>query len=88
MAHRTRTASQRLDPRLTNSRLSPPTLILGGGSTSPVPQHRLVEVAERIPDAQLVTIEGAGHAIQRTRPAEFLAAVDEWLDAVHSTQLG
>ncbi|MFI5709903.1 alpha/beta fold hydrolase [Kribbella sp. NPDC051620] len=56
-----------------------PTLILGGGSTSPVPQGKLVEVADRIPAARLVTIEGAGHAIQRTRPTEFLAAVGEWL---------
>jgi esterase len=52
-----------------------PTLVIGGGSTSPVPQHLLARVAELIPDATLVTVEGAGHVVHQTRPAEFLAAV-------------
>jgi pimeloyl-ACP methyl ester carboxylesterase len=51
------------------------TLVVGGGSTSGVPQDLLAKVAELIPDAELVTIEGAGHAVQRTRPAELLAAI-------------
>jgi esterase len=51
------------------------TLVVGGGSTSGVPQELLVKVAELIPDAELVTIEGAGHAVQRTRPVELLAAI-------------
>ncbi|MEU4396714.1 alpha/beta hydrolase [Kribbella sp. NPDC023855] len=56
-----------------------PTLILGGGTTSPVPQGKLAEAAARIPGACLVTIEGAGHAIQRTQPSAFLTAVGNWL---------
>ncbi len=40
-----------------------PTLIIGGGATSHIPQEKLAEVAHLIPDCRLVTIEGAGHTI-------------------------
>ncbi|WP_405057965.1 alpha/beta fold hydrolase [Kribbella sp. NBC_01505] len=52
-----------------------PTLILGGGSTSPVPQQKLADAAALIPDCTLTTIEGAGHNIHQTRPIELLAAL-------------
>jgi pimeloyl-ACP methyl ester carboxylesterase len=57
-----------------------PTLLIGGGSSSPVPQEKLVEVAARLQDGCLVTIEGAGHQVHRTRTAEFLRAVRAFLD--------
>ncbi|MFF1816751.1 alpha/beta fold hydrolase [Kribbella sp. NPDC058245] len=57
------------------AKITTPTLILGGGSTSPAPQHLLAEAAATIPDCTLVSIEGAGHTIHQTRPAEFLAAL-------------
>lgn len=56
-------------------RISVPTLVVGGGSTSPVPQDLLAKAAELIPDAALITVEGAGHTVQRTRPTELLAAI-------------
>ncbi|MDX6237133.1 MAG: hypothetical protein QOG10_1948, partial [Kribbellaceae bacterium] len=31
-----------------------------------------------IPDCLLVTVEGAGHHLHRTRPTELLAAIDHW----------
>jgi pimeloyl-ACP methyl ester carboxylesterase len=52
-----------------------PALVIGGGSTSPVPQDLLAKAAELMPAATLVTIEGAGHGVHQARPAEFLAAV-------------
>jgi pimeloyl-ACP methyl ester carboxylesterase len=55
------------------------TLIIGGGPTSPIPQDRLGDVAKRIPDARLVTIDGAGHLVHATRPDEFIARVREFL---------
>ncbi|MFI6825904.1 alpha/beta fold hydrolase [Kribbella sp. NPDC050241] len=55
--------------------ISAPTLVISGGSTSPVPPHVLPEVARRIPNATLTTIEGAGHVVHQTRPTEFLNAV-------------
>lgn len=54
-------------------------MVIGGGSTSPVPRHLLARVAELIPDATLVTVEGAGHVVHQNRPAEFLAAVRPFL---------
>lgn len=61
--------------------ITAPTLVIGGGSTSPVPQQLLAKLAGLVPDATLVTIEGAGHAVHRNRPAEFLAAVWSFLSS-------
>jgi pimeloyl-ACP methyl ester carboxylesterase len=63
---------------------SSPTLVIGGGSTSPVPQQLLAKLAGLVPDATLVTIEGAGHAVHRTRPAEFLSAVRPFLQRIRA----
>ncbi|MFI0926971.1 alpha/beta fold hydrolase [Streptomyces sp. NPDC021012] len=54
-----------------------PTLVLAGGETSHIPQEQLALLADRIPDARLVTIE-TGHLIHNARPAEFLAAIREF----------
>jgi pimeloyl-ACP methyl ester carboxylesterase/SAM-dependent methyltransferase len=55
-----------------------PTLLIGGGPDSPMPQDLLTEMATRMPNAVLVTIP-AGHNIHAAQPAEFLAAVNEFL---------
>ncbi|MEV7281665.1 alpha/beta fold hydrolase [Streptomyces sp. NPDC093111] len=54
-----------------------PTLIIGGGPTSHLPQRHLAWMAERVPDARLVTIE-AGHLVHAARPREFLSALREF----------
>jgi pimeloyl-ACP methyl ester carboxylesterase len=59
--------------------------VIGGGATSPVPQQLLAKLAGRVPDAMLVTIEGAGHAVHRNRPAEFLATVRPFLQRIRTT---
>jgi esterase len=59
--------------------ITAPTLIIGGGSTSHIPQEELAEVARMIPNCQLVTVEGAGHAIHRDRRKEFRALLQEFL---------
>jgi esterase len=56
-----------------------PTLIIGGGSTSHVPQEKLAEVAHLVPDCRLVTIEGAGHSVHRNRLSEYLEIVRNFL---------
>jgi len=61
-------------------KIAVPTLILGGGTTSPVPQEKLAAAAARIPGATLVTLEGAGHNIHQTQPAELLAAITSRFD--------
>jgi esterase len=55
------------------------TLIIGGGATSPIPQDRLSDVANQIPNARLVTIDGAGHLVHATKRDEFTALVREFL---------
>jgi esterase len=60
--------------------ITAPTLLLGGGPTSHVPQAMLGEVARAMPDCRLVTIDGAGHDIHGSRPEEFLEPVLLFLD--------
>jgi pimeloyl-ACP methyl ester carboxylesterase len=60
-------------------RVSVPVLLLAGGPESHVPQDRIAEAAAAVPDGRLVGIP-AGHHIHRERPAEFLAAVEEFSD--------
>ena len=55
-----------------------PTLLVGGGPTSTIPQRELEEVARTVPDCTLVTIP-AGHHVHTTEPDAFVAAVRRWL---------
>ena len=55
-----------------------PTLIIGGGS-SHIPQNKLQEVSELIPNCELVTIEDAGHFVHDDNLPAFLAAVKSFL---------
>ncbi|TCN43105.1 pimeloyl-ACP methyl ester carboxylesterase [Kribbella orskensis] len=59
-------------------KITVPTLIVGGGSTSKVPQESLAAAAKLLPDATLVTVEGAGHHVQTAKPDELLAAIEQW----------
>ena len=59
--------------------ITAPTLIVAGGATSFIPQDQLAEVARRIPDCRLVTIEGAGHHLHDSKPDAFLGLVREFL---------
>lgn len=56
-----------------------PTLIIGGGATSHVPQEKLSEVAQLMPDARFVSIEGGGHAIHRNCPEEYKEQIAKFL---------
>ncbi|MGE7183904.1 alpha/beta fold hydrolase [Peribacillus sp. NPDC006672] len=55
-----------------------PTLVVGGGS-SHIPQNKLLEVSELIPNCKLVTIEDAGHFVHEDNLPAFLAAVKSFL---------
>jgi pimeloyl-ACP methyl ester carboxylesterase len=57
-----------------------PTLVIGGGPDSQIPQQMLAGMADRMPDATLVTVP-AGHHVHANRPAEFVAAVADFLTA-------
>ncbi|MER6030074.1 alpha/beta hydrolase [Streptomyces sp. NPDC001851] len=60
-------------------RITMPTLVIGGGPTSPIPQDQVAQLAGLIPAATLVTVD-AGHLVHESRPEEFLAVVREFLD--------
>jgi 3-oxoadipate enol-lactonase len=60
--------------------ITAPTLLIGGGEESHIPQDKLTDVASRIPRCDLVTVE-AGHNVHAARPAEFAGTVLEWLGA-------
>jgi esterase len=62
--------------------ITAPTLVIGGGATSPVPQQLLAKLADLVPESTLVTIEGAGHTVHRNRTAEFLATVLPFLQGI------
>ncbi|MFF1720675.1 alpha/beta fold hydrolase [Streptomyces sviceus] len=61
-------------------RITMPTLLIGGGPTSVIPQEEVALLASVIPDARLVTL-GGGHLVHEARPAEFLAALVPFLEA-------
>lgn len=54
--------------------ITAPTLVIGGGPGSHLPQDQLARMAQQIPDCRFVTID-AGHLVHAARPAEFLAAL-------------
>jgi pimeloyl-ACP methyl ester carboxylesterase len=62
-------------------RISAPTLVIGGGSTSHVPQQLLADAVAVIPDARLVTLDGTGHTPHRTHTELFVATVADFLGA-------
>lgn len=62
------------------SGITVPALVIGGGSTSHVPQGLLAEAVALMPQARLVTLEGAGHTAHRTQPDRFTAEVAGFLD--------
>lgn len=60
--------------------ITAPTLLIGGGPDSHIPQDTLTEAAARIPSASVVTIP-AGHHVHVGEPDEFSAAVLQFLRA-------
>jgi 3-oxoadipate enol-lactonase len=56
------------------SRITAPVLVIGGGPRSANDQDELVELAARVPDGRVVTIE-VGHHVHRAAPEEYLVHV-------------
>ncbi|WP_234390168.1 alpha/beta fold hydrolase [Streptomyces sp. MMG1533] len=61
-------------------RITMPTLLIGAGPTSPIPQGQVTAFAGPLPDVRLATV-GGGHPVHETRPKEFLAAMEAFLAA-------
>ena len=62
------------------SMITAPTLLIGGGPESHIPQDKLDAVAALIPRCERVTIP-AGHHVHTERPTEFANVVLRWLSA-------
>ena len=60
--------------------ITAPTLVIGGGPDSPVPQELLAEVAARVPDCELTTIP-VGHMVHDRAPERFLQTLLDWTAA-------
>ena len=60
--------------------ISPPTLVIAGGPSSPVPQEHVAELVRILPDGRLVTVD-AGHLVHARRPDEFTHHLLAFLDA-------
>jgi pimeloyl-ACP methyl ester carboxylesterase len=70
------------DPRWGDvvARIVVPTLVIAGGSSSPVPQDHVAELVAAVSDGRLVTVD-AGHLVHATEPDEFARQLLEFLDA-------
>jgi pimeloyl-ACP methyl ester carboxylesterase len=66
-----------LDQRL--DELAVPVLVITGDDDRIVPTEQSIRLAAEIPGAELVVIPNCGHVPQEECPAEFLAAVDDFL---------
>ena len=59
-------------------RICVPTLVIAGGSRSPIPQQHVAELAETLARGQLATVD-AGHLVHATKPQEFLKHLTAFL---------
>ncbi len=62
----------------TFGRVAVPTLVVGGGPSSFVPQEHVADLAALLPEGSHATLD-TGHEVHATRPAEFLALLRGFL---------
>ena len=73
-------ACQSFDVRDRLGAISAPALVVGASDDRMVRISFSETLAERIPRATLIVIQGAGHMVPLERPAEVARAVTEWLE--------
>jgi len=61
------------------ARIKAPTLLIRGGTSGVVSDDDVAEVHRRKPDADVITVEGAGHSIQGDKPVELARFLEEFL---------
>jgi pimeloyl-ACP methyl ester carboxylesterase len=66
-------------------RIKAPTLVIGGGPTSHVPQAWNVDLAAGIPNSHLVTL-GGGHFVHQKRATPFIREVTAFLSRLEDRQ--
>lgn len=75
-------ACDRFDIRERVGEIPAPTLVITGSEDRMTPAKFGQWLAERIPGARFVLIEGAGHMVMLEKPDQVASAVREWLKAV------
>jgi 3-oxoadipate enol-lactonase len=60
-----------------------PTLVVTGTADKLIPPDVTAGIAERVPDAELIRIEGAGHLSNLEAPGEFDAALERMVTRLH-----
>lgn len=75
-------ACDRFDIRERVGEIPAPTLVITGSEDRMTPARFGQWLAERIPGARFVLIEGAGHMVMLEKPDQVASAVREWLKAV------
>jgi pimeloyl-ACP methyl ester carboxylesterase len=75
-------AAMAFDTEARVSAITAPTLVVTGDQDLCVPPENSKNLAEKIPNARLVMIEGAGHAVFMEQPDEFNRVVTEFLESV------
>ncbi len=75
-------ACNRFDVRDRIAQISAPTLIIGGTADRMTPLKYSQFLAERIRNAHMVTLEGAGHMMLLEQPESAAAQIQAWLAAL------
>ena len=76
------------DQRNALKNIAVPTLVLSGSKDNNAPAPMMAKMATYIPPATYVELEGVGHLVNLERPADFNAALDQFLKAhVAATQV-
>jgi pimeloyl-ACP methyl ester carboxylesterase len=74
------TLSTRDDITEAIARIKVPTLVIHGDADAAIPLERAEVLVDRLANAKLVVIEGAGHASNLTHPTPVNAAIKQFLD--------
>jgi pimeloyl-ACP methyl ester carboxylesterase len=75
-------ACDRFDIRERVGEITAPTLVITGSEDRMTPPKFGQWLAEHIPGARFVLVEGAGHMVMLEKPDQVASAVREWLKAV------
>ncbi len=75
-------ACDRFDIRERVGEIAAPTLVITGSEDRMTPPKFGLWLAERIPGAQFVLVEGTGHMVMLEKPDRVASTVREWLKAV------
>lgn len=76
MVEQVRPEIDNFDPRWAEviAAISAPTMVVGGGPSSPVPQDQIADLTRLLPHGRTITID-AGHLVHASKPEEFINAV-------------